>query len=132
VRRYSPASLPPFHAGSIHAKLRPDLEQWLTKRGAWPSAGTSRTLFLNTKGGRLSVRTDSSVIAAIADDGGPDDETTAHVLRRTFATALVRGGTDLVVVAELMDHARLETTRQYSLPTEEDKADALNLLTTDH
>ena len=117
---------------AIHAKLRPELEQWLTERGAWPGAGTSPALFLNTKGGRLSVRTDSSVIAAIADDGGLDEETTAHVLRHTFATTLVRGGTDLVLVAELMGHARLETTRQYSLPTEEDKADALNLLTTDH
>jgi integrase/recombinase XerC len=81
---------------AIHAKLRPDLEQWLTERGAWPGAGTSPALFLNTKGGRLSVRTDSSVIAAIADDGGLDVETTAHVLRHTFATTLVRGGTDLV------------------------------------
>ena len=117
---------------AIHAKLRPDLEQWLTERGAWPGADTSPALFLNTKGGRLSVRAASSVIAAIADDGGLDDETTAHVLRHTFATTLVRGGTDLVVVAELMGHARLETTRQYSLPTEQDKANALNLLTTDH
>jgi hypothetical protein len=43
----------------------------------------------------------------------------------------VRGKTDLVIVAELMGHARLETTRRYSLPTDKDKADALNLLTTD-
>jgi site-specific recombinase XerD len=45
-----------------------------------------------------------------------------HVLRHTFATSLVRGKTDLVVVAELMGHSRLDTTRQYSLPTEQDKA----------
>ena len=36
------------------------------------------------------------------------------------------------MVAELIGHARLETTRQYSLPTGQDKANALNLLTTDH
>jgi site-specific recombinase XerD len=47
-------------------------------------------------------------------------------------TTSLRGKTDLVVVAELMGHTRLETTRQYSLPTDQDKADALNHLTTDH
>jgi hypothetical protein len=31
-----------------------------------------------------------------------------------------------------MGHTRLETTRRYSLPTEQDKAGALGLLTTDH
>ena len=54
------------------------------------------------------------------------------LLRHTFATSLVPGKTNLVVVAELMGHSRLDTTRQYSLPTERDKADALNHLTTDH
>jgi integrase/recombinase XerC len=53
-------------------------------------------------------------------------------LRHTFATSLVRGKTDLVVVAELMGHSRLDTTRQYSLPAEQDNANALTHLTTDH
>lgn len=77
------------------------------------------------------LMTRSSIIAAIAEQAALDDDPTAHVLRHTFATSL-RGKTDLVVVAELMGHSRLDTTRQYSLPTEQDKADALNHLTTDH
>jgi site-specific recombinase XerD len=40
----------------------------------------------------------------------------AHVLRHTCVTNLVRGGNDLVLVAELAGHRRLETTRRYSLP----------------
>lgn len=56
---------------------------------------------------------------------------TAHVLRHTFATTLVRGGTDLIIVAELMGHARLETTRGYTRPSAEDRMRALDLLAVD-
>jgi integrase/recombinase XerC len=44
----------------------------------------------------------------------------------------VRGHTDLVIVAELLGHARLETTRAYSRPTQQDAIDALHLLDVDH
>ena len=54
-----------------------------------------------------------------------------HILRHTFATTLVRGGTDLVIVAELLGHARLETTRIYTRPSAEDRTRALDLLLTD-
>ena len=54
-----------------------------------------------------------------------------HVLRHTFATTLVRGGTDLVIVAELLGHARLETTRAYTRPSAEDRTRALDLLLVD-
>ena len=82
--------------------------------------------------GAASARAAGGIIAAVAEQGALDDDPTAQVLRHTFATSLVRGKTDLVVVAELMGHSRLDTTRQYSLPTERDKADVLNHLTTDH
>ncbi|MBQ1082168.1 site-specific integrase [Nocardiopsis sp. B62] len=69
-----------------------------------------------------------------ADDGesfGP------HVLRHTFGTDRVRGRgdatapVDVVLVAELMGHADLKTTRRYTLPSEADKTRALEVLTID-
>jgi site-specific recombinase XerD len=51
--------------------------------------------------------------------------------RHTFATALVCGGTDLVVVADLLGHTRLDTVHAYTRPTEDDRTKALNLLPTD-
>jgi site-specific recombinase XerD len=42
----------------------------------------------------------------------------AHILRHTFLTRMVRQGSDLVLVAE---HRRLETTRRYSLPSDADR-----------
>ncbi|MGH3829819.1 MAG: tyrosine-type recombinase/integrase [Pseudonocardiaceae bacterium] len=115
----------------IHKNLRTELDQWLEERPHWPHTETNPALFLNTKGGRLTARAASGIIRAIARDAALGDELTAHVLRHTLATTLVRGHTDLVIVAELLGHARLETTRRYSLPSEKDKVDALNLVTTD-
>ena len=80
---------------------------------------------------RLSVRGARDVIARIAHAAGLSDDTTAHVLRHTFATTLVRGGTDLVIVADLLGHARLETTRSYTRPNAEDRIRAVDLLPTD-
>ena len=53
------------------------------------------------------------------------------MLRHTFTTNLIRAGQDLVLVAELTGHARLETVRRYSLPSERDKEKAIAALPTD-
>jgi len=46
-------------------------------------------------------------------------------------TNLVRRGSDLVLVAEIAGHKRLETTRRYSLPSAEDRVAAMEQLQID-
>lgn len=53
-------------------------------------------MLLNHRGGRLSARAASAVFTAILQRAGLDDAS-AHILRHTFATTMVRGGVDLVV-----------------------------------
>jgi site-specific recombinase XerD len=115
----------------VHPQLREDLARWLAERPAWPGSTSSPALFLNHRGGRLTTRGASAVIAGIVEAAALDDPATAHVLRHTCATILVRGGTDLVTVAELLGHARLETTRGYTKPTDDDRRKALELLPVD-
>ncbi len=55
-------------------------------------------------------------------------EASAHVLRHTCLTNLVRSGADVVLVAELAGHRRLDTTRRYSLPSEADRDAAVEAL----
>ncbi len=111
----------------IHPKLREALENWLEDRKRWPGS-ENRVLFVNRRGGRLSARGAHDVIIGIAAAAELEEHVTAHVLRHSFATTLVRGHTDLVVAAELLGHARLETTRLYTRPSAEDRAKAISLL----
>ena len=84
-----------------YPQLRAALAGWLAERDDWSGAKDSPALFLNRRGQRLSVRGSHDIITGIAATAGLDADTTVHVLRHTFATTLVRGGTDLVIVAEL-------------------------------
>jgi len=88
-------------------------------------------VFLNHRGGRLSARAASTVFSSMLNTAGLDDHATAHVLRHTFATRLVRGGTDLVVVADILGHASLDQISSYTLPTTADRREALKHLPVD-
>jgi len=119
----------------IHAELRPLLQAWLTERHDWRGAPATPALLLNARGGRISDRYAREIIEGLGRLAGFEadraDRFGPHVLRHTFGTQLVRGGVDLVTVAELMSHARLETTRLYTLPTKADRDRALDALLTD-
>jgi integrase/recombinase XerC len=115
----------------VHAELGAALDAWLAERRTWPGADTTPAVFLNRAGGRLSTRSADTIIAGIARIAGLADLVTPHVLRHTFGTDLVRAGTDLVTVAELLGHASLDSTRIYTLPTDDDLDAAVARLTVD-
>jgi site-specific recombinase XerD len=92
---------------------RAALSEWKTDRASWPGATATPALFLNRRGGRLSARAVDQLLDDLAADAGLiDDENhpaaSAHTLRHTFGTNLLRQGVDIVVVAELMGHRRLD------------------------
>jgi site-specific recombinase XerD len=77
-------------------------------------------------GARLTARSVDRAVRGVAARAGL--ELSAHTLRHTCVTNLVRAGNDLVLVAELAGHRRLETTRRYSLPSEADRQAAMEAL----
>jgi len=115
----------------VHPELAAALDAWLAARRRWPGAEATTALFLNRAGTRLSVRAADEIIAGIAGVAGIEDAVTPHVLRHSFATDLIRAGTDLVTVAELLGHASLDSTRIYTLPAEDDLDNAIARLTVD-
>lgn len=55
-------------------------------------------------------------------------DATLHRFRHWFATALIRAGVDVLVVAELMGHANPNTTKVYCLITSEQRRNAVAAL----
>jgi integrase/recombinase XerC len=108
----------------LSTEARGLIEPW-THRSIGPAAGA---LFAGP-GGRLSSRAVGRLTRRIGARAGI--ALSPHVLRHTFVTRLVRSGADLVVVAELAGHRSLETTRRYSLPTEEDREAAVEAVSID-
>jgi site-specific recombinase XerD len=120
----------------VDQAARASVAEWTKERATWPRAGDNPALFLNRRGGRLTARSVDQLLDDLAadadlvdDDGKPT--ASAHVIRHTFATNLLRSGVDIVTVAELMGHGSIETTRLYTLPTERDLEDAVAKLPTD-
>jgi site-specific recombinase XerD len=79
----------------------------------------------------MSTDAIDDVLPGITVRAGLDDEITAHVLRHTYATVKICNGVDIVLVAQLMGHARLDTTRVYALPSEADMEKAAMVRYTD-
>jgi len=113
----------------LNALVRQVLEEWLEQRPQSAGEG-ERALFVGRGGRRLSKRSVDDVVRGLGKDAGV--KLSAHLLRHTFLTVLVRKGNDLVLVAELAGHRRLETTRRYSLPSDIDRLLAVENLQIDY
>ena len=75
---------------------------------------STNALWLNHRGGRLTVRGVSLILSKTGERAGIRMRVHPHILRHSFATHLLDGGADLRVVQELLGHANLATTQIYT------------------
>jgi integrase/recombinase XerC len=110
----------------LNAQGREALKTWLKERNRQLPQTSDPAVFLNRSGKRLSARAIDQIIRRIGTDA--HRELSSHVLHHTCLTNLVRRGNDLVLIAEIAGHKRLETTRRYSLPSVEDRENVIEEL----
>jgi integrase/recombinase XerC len=81
------------------------------------------SLWKGKHGAGMTARSVERMISELGRQAGV--EATPHRLRHTAAKRMINGGVDVTVVAGILGHERIETTRRYTLPSLEDMAEAV-------
>ena len=96
----------------VGSKAGDTLKEYLHARLGMNPTGDH--LFVNSRGGRLNVRSVDRIIKKYAVLAGIPKNVSPHVLRHTFATHLLGGGADLRAIQEMLGHKSLSTTQRYT------------------
>lgn len=73
-----------------------------------------QALFVNARGGRLTRRGATFILQQRKKRLGIDKDYTVHSLRHSFATDLLNEGADIRHIQEMLGHASLSTTQNYT------------------
>jgi integrase/recombinase XerD len=96
------------------------LEDYFTRTRPALAAKNSKSeasLFLNSRGKRLSRQSAWQIVLDAAVATGLEGKVSPHVFRHSYATHLLDGGADIRVVQELLGHSSVTTTQIYTLIT---------------
>lgn len=108
----------------LNTACRFALREWLDERRQKFPGSEDEAFFLSNRSSRMSVDSIDHAIRSLAQSAKLQG-VSAHTLRHTCLTNLIRNGTDVVLVAQVGGHKKLDTTMRYSLPTHADQVEAL-------
>lgn len=110
----------------IPKKLRVETQKWLEENGR-----SSGYLFLNKYGNRISARGISQQLKNYADKYGLDKKVIyPHSFRHLYAKNFLDKYNDITLLADLMGHESIETTRIYLRRTATEQQESIDKIVT--
>ena len=103
-------------------EVRETLENYLVEREKTvPCAGHEDALFLSLQNKRMNVRSVEKMVKKYAQLVTSLKKITPHKLRSTYGTNLYRATGDIYLVADVLGHKDVNTTRKHYAALEEDR-----------
>ena len=102
------------------AELREALEQYLSLRANQPMAKGNDALFFGIRVPRIPKETVNHIVRRCLSQVTTLKKRSPHVLRHSFATAMLNNGAEIEVVKQLLGHESIATTEIYTHTTFEE------------
>ena len=107
-----------YFGPEVEEALRNYLE---IRKGITPCAGHEHALFYSIQRRRMTVRSVEDLVEKYASAVTTTKKITPHKLRSTYGTALYRETGDIYLVADVLGHKDVNTTRRHYAAIDEDR-----------
>lgn len=96
------------------------LKTWLIKRKTLELEENEKAMFISLQNKRITVRAVENLVKKFAKQAVPLKKISPHKLRSTFGTELYRETKDIYIVADVLGHKDVNTTKKHYAAISED------------
>ena len=92
-----------------------------SRKAATPLPGHENALFLSTQRRRMGVQAVENMVKKYARQVTPNKKITPHKLRSTYGTSLYKETGDIYLVADVLGHKDVNTTKKHYAAIDENR-----------
>ncbi len=127
VTRKGGSQMVVYFGDEVEAALREYLE--VVRDNTTPLPSAEEALFLSTRRSRMGVQAIENMVKKYARQVTPNKKITPHKLRSTYGTSLYKETGDIYLVADVLGHKDINTTRKhYAALDDERRRKAANIV----